>query len=229
MRYSNRELKMLRFVAAFVPMLMLLGCATVETWGELARAKIVVKDVVVCCSNDVAYAVNIVGEKYVSVIPSVMTRWDDAYVERFDFCNPNGFRVFTNECSLVESGSYSSESHLVAMSGSQWMDEEYLSKKVLVGRDECNFGIMVADLNDWRRYLVVPCRKCDLPSGREEWSFVVLYDPVIEFQGGFYTKNETNFRVVLCRCVYTPFTFAIDIVTLPFQVCLGLFTNCRAI
>lgn len=216
---------MSRFATLSIVILMLSGCATVETWEGLARAKIVIKDVSVSCSNDLAYAVNIIGEKYVSVVPSVMTCWNSAYVERFDICSSNGVRVVTNECNMGEVCLTNSESNYVVVSGEQWMNEDYLSREVLQGRNKCDFGIIIVDLNRWRRYLAVPRRKCELPSGREEWSFVVLYDPVIDFIGGSYVKNEINLRVILCRSIYTPLAVAFDVVTFPFQVCLGLFTH----
>lgn len=216
---------MSRFATLSIVTLMLSGCATVETWEGLARARIVVKDISISCTNDAAYAVTITGEKYVSVVPSVVTCWNCAYVEQFDVCSSNGVRVITNECNMGEVCLTKSELNYVVVSGEQWMDENYLARGVLQGRNKCDFGIVIVDLNRWRRYLAVPQRKYELPSGREEWSFVVLDDPVIDFNGGFYVKNEINLRVILCRSIYTPLAVTFDVVTFPFQFCLGLFTH----
>lgn len=215
----------MKIVVLLILTAILSGCATVETWEGLAREKIVIKDVGVSCSNDVACAVNVTGERHVSVAPSVVMCWDGSYRERFDVCHSNDFRVVTNECHLGKVDLKNSDSHLVVVSAEQWKDDAYLSREVLQGRDKCDFGIVVVDLNRWRRYLAIPHHKCDLPSGRVEWSFVVLREPVIDFYGGFYIRKENDFRVAFCRTVYTPFAVVLDVLTLPFQMGLGMFTH----
>lgn len=216
---------MVKIAAMIVLTVMLSGCATVETWEGLSREKIVIRDIDISCSNGVACAVNIIGEKYVSVAPSVMICWNSSYRERFEVCNSNDFRVITNDCFFGEVSLKNSDSHFVVVSADQWEDEAYLSREILKRRNKCDFGIFIVDLNRWRRYLAIPHHKSKLPSGRDEWGFVVLSEPIIDFYGESYMRKENNFRVMLCRVVYTPLTVTLDAVTLPFQMGLGMFTH----
>ena len=131
---SRKGSQIMKIVVLLILTVILSGCATVETWEGLAREKIVIKDVGVSCSNDVAYAVNVTGERHVSVAPSVVMCWDGSYRERFDVCHSNDFRVVTNECHLGKVDLKNSDSHLVVVSADQWKDDAYLSREILQGR-----------------------------------------------------------------------------------------------
>ena len=216
----------MRPYVALLLAVVLSGCATIETWNGLAQTQVHVRDVDVVCSNDVVCAVKVHGEQFVPIVPSALIHWDDDFVEQFDVDATHSCRVIARANDSGADGlSTNGLPRLVELSQIQWTDDDFVAREVLKGRCARDFAIVIADLNQWRKYLAVPVRRNDLPSGYEEWAFAVLQEPVIGFNTGRYVSRECGFRVIASRILLVPPAFAVDLLTLPFQVCLGLFAH----
>ena len=86
-------------------------------------------------------------------------------------------------------------------------------------------GFLLADLSKWQTKMAVPVQKEFLGDGREIWTVKVLDKPCIAYNKKTYVVAENGAGTVAKRLLFMPLAVAIDVVTLPFQMVLGLFAH----
>ena len=83
----------------------------------------------------------------------------------------------------------------------------------------------MSDLSRWHTRLAVPVQKEFLSNDLEIWTVNVLDKPCFAYNKNTYIVVESGAGTVAKRLLFIPFAAAVDVVTLPFQVILGLFVH----
>ena len=199
------------------------GCATVSTWEATGRASIKIDAAEQRSLKSGVDMVVVLGKKTFPVIPDLINssntgevaliplngKEETIIVHVSDVSSNDEGRVGID---IVEKGSFQ------ASIASEKKEPRPLS---LHGRA----GFLFSDLDCYRNYLVVPVRRESWRGEGELWTVCVLENPRIPYGKDEYSVRECNTGVVVRRLVFMPFAIGVDIVTLPFQVILGLFAH----
>lgn len=197
------------------------GCATISTWEATGRAEIAV-DRVECheVNPDIDEGVVVVhGQKTVPVIPDLITSVRQGVVDSLPIEGCQGRLI------VDVSGMSLCDDH-----GIDIVPTEYLCVGTTSGdcRPVClrqSGGFLVSDLSRWQTRLAVPVQKEFLSNDLEIWTVNVLDKPCFAYNKKTYIVVESGAGTVAKRLLLIPFAAAVDIVTLPFQVILGLFVH----
>lgn len=197
------------------------GCATISTWEATGRAEIAV-DRVECheVNPDIDEGVVVVyGQKTIPVIPDLITSVRQGVVDSLPI------EGCQRRLIVDVSGMSLCDDH-----GIDIVPTEYLCVGTTTGdcRPVClrqSGGFLVSDLSRWHTRLAVPVKKEFLSNDLEIWTVNVLDKPCFAYNKNTYIVVESGAGTVAKRLLFIPFAAAVDVVTLPFQVILGLFVH----
>ena len=197
------------------------GCATVSTWEATGRAEIAIGRVECHVVNpDIDEGVAVVyGQKSVPVIPDLITSVSQGAVDRFPVEGQQG-RIIVDVSGMCPCDDC----------GIDIVSSDNLCVGATLGdrrpvRLRQPGGFLLADLSRWQTRMAVPVQKEFLGDGREIWTVKVLDRPCIAYDKNTYMVAESGAGTVAKRLLFMPFAVAADVVTLPFQMILGLFAH----
>lgn len=197
------------------------GCATVSTWEATGRAEIAIGRVECHEVNpDIDEGVAVVyGQKSVPVIPDLITSVSQGAVDRFPVEGHQGRIVVdvSGMCPCDDCG-------IDIVSSDNLCVGATLGDRRPVRLCQPG-GFLLADLSRWQTRIAVPVQKEFLGDGREIWTVKVLDRPCIAYDKNTYMVAESGAGTVAKRLLFMPFAVAADVVTLPFQMILGLFAH----
>lgn len=195
------------------------GCCTVETWTWCGRSKICIEDAECILSNGVVRAIKVKGT---SMSPFKMNDMRETII---DVAQPHPCEKRTISFRHVQKSKVkSTDGHILSVSRQEWNDSNFMTH-VLSGHEAQDFVILISDLTRWRKYFAIPIQhECSEDKG-VSWTFLILEDPWIHYEGNYCIKEDVGWPVCLGRIVLVPFAVLCDAITSPVQIVLGAFCH----
>ena len=209
---------MIRYTSLLL-VVILSGCASINTWDEVGRSYVQIADLKVEPSPDGSNVVlKVIGEKHIPLVPFLCEIRREGEVDavpiiatggEFRLCrlNSNG-RSLTNHSCSSNSLQYAS-----VIDYKQFCEDQTF----MISRN--NIPLLVDDLHRYRSYLAIQDAKKDIADSECETAIFMLQQPYINYQDCRYVCHDEGFRVIVGRIVFMPFALIADVAFMP----IGLF------
>ena len=202
------------------------GCATTSVWNSTGKAEIQI-DRIDCRAFNPEIEENhaiVYGRKIVPVVAGLINQTREGVVDSLLVHGTEG-KLFVDASSMYAVGGQKID--IVPANNLQVGSFSKSPTSVVLHQPG---GMLLSD-NDtrsgarWRNRVAIPTVIESAPDGQELWTVKVLDKPWIAYGKRSYVVYECGAITVVNRLVFVPFAVAIDVVTLPFQIILGLFVH----
>jgi len=199
-----------------------LGCATVSTWEATGRADIEIARIEICDSSaDIVdeYSAVVYGTKTVPLIPGLIATTHEGMVDKI--CTDGLERKLIVDVSRMR---FNDDCGVDIVSSDNVFAETLDGDRQPVSLRQPG-GFLLSDLSRWENQIAIPIRKENLCDGQELWTVKILEKPCIGYGKRSYMIQERGTGTTMKRVMFVPIAVAVDGVTLPFQMILGLFVH----
>lgn len=198
---------------------LLSGCASINTWDEVGRSYVQIADLKVDPASDGSNVVlKVIGEKDIPLVPFLCKIKREGEVDAVPIIATGGvFRLCllnSYGCSRTNHNCSAKSLQRASLINYKQFSEEY---SFMISRN--NIPLLVDDLHRHRSFLALHAAKKDIADSECEIAVFTLQQPYIDYQDCCYVCHEEGLRVIVGRIVFMPFAFIADVVFMP----IGLF------
>ena len=213
----------MRFLSLIL--LLVCGCATINTWNEMGQSHVQIIDAKVMFAPDGSNCLmKIIGEKDVPIIPFLLNITLDGEVDTIPIVPTEGepklCRVeLDGKCQTNHIGNLRV---LQSPSGVNYKGSRASPTFEIVDNIS---PVLIDDLDRYRCFLAVQITEDNLSGGASNGGIFVLQCPFANYQTHDYVCREDGLRVIVGRILFTPFAFVADVVFLPLGLVFAPFVH----
>jgi len=215
---------MMRHISLLL-VVILSGCASINTWDEVGRSCVQIADLKVELSPDGSNVVlKVIGEKHVPLVPFLCKIKREGEVDTVPIIATGGeFRL----CLLNSNGRSQTNNNCSAKSlqCASVIDYNQFCEDQTFMISTNNIPLLVDDLHRHRSFMAIQAVKKDIADSADETAAFLLQQPYIDYQDCCYVCPDEGLRVIVGRIVFMPFALIADAVFMPIGLIFAPFIH----